>query len=273
MIPSSPHPCPPVPRSILSLDVSSVAVGWDTWATGGQRASGVLDLKGISDLWVKRADLYSRWLTAKIAALQPDLIVIEQPFGGMANGSDSIAIMNYLHRQTHVIGYRLAIHVRDVTRAQVVKSLLGWSSRPADPHHVPRKGLRPKMRGATKREVLDAINARHGWQITSHDEADAVAIGDMVLAELAGTGMPQAVKRPDATAADHGEMVPPGHGESLPLAPARQQLHAAQAAIPLDQIQAPARRQLERALADMGIGDPRLPRPARRARGRRPSHG
>ena len=247
-----------------------MAVGWATWATGGERASGVLDLKGISDLWVKRADLYSRWLTAKLAEHKPDMIVIEQPFGGQVSGAESVAIMQYLHRQTHVIGFRLAIHVRDVTRAQVVKALLGWSSRPADPNHVPRKGIRPKMRGATKREVLLAVNARHGSRITSNDEADAVAGLDLLLAELAGTGMPQAVKRPDATAADHGEMVPPGHGESLPLAPARQQLHAAQAAIPLDQIKAPARRQLERALADMGIGDPRLPRPVRKARGRRP---
>lgn len=247
-----------------------MAVGWATWATGGERASGVLDLKGMSDLWVKRADLYSRWLTAKLAEHKPDLIVIEQPFGGMANGSESVAIMQYLHRQTHVIGYRLAIHVRDVTRAQVVKALLGWSSRPADPNHVPRKGSgRPKMRGATKREVLDAINARHGSRIVSDDQADAVAGLDMVLAEMAGTGMPQAVKIPDTAPDTHGEMVPPGHGESLPLAPARQQLHAAQAAIPLEQIQAPARRQLERALADMGIGDPRLPRPVRKARGRR----
>lgn len=245
-----------------------MAVGWDTWSDG-DRASGVLDLKGISDLWVKRADLYSRWLTAKIAERQPDLIVIEQPFGGVASGAESVAIMQYLHRQTHVIGFRLAIHVRDVTRAQVVKSLLGWSSRPADPHHVPRKGLRPKMRGATKREVMDAINARHGGRITSHDEADAVAIGDMVLAELAGTG-PVCPRNHESAAQ---ASAPADHGESLPLAPAVQQLHAAQAAIPLDQIKAPARRQLERALADMGIGDPRLPRPARRARGRRPSHG
>ena len=82
---------------------------------------------------------------------------------------------------------------------------------------------------------------------------------------------------------DHGEMVPlatamshfPASNEAAKtdMPPAVQQLHAAQAAIPLDQINAPARRQLERALADMGIGDPRLPRPARRARGRRPSHG
>jgi hypothetical protein len=279
MIPSSPHPCPAAPRSVLSLDVSSVAVGWATWAAQ-ERASGVLDLKGISDLWVKRADLYSRWLTAKLAERKPDLIVIEQPFGGMANGSESVAIMGYLHRQTHVIGYRLAIHVRDVTRAQVVKALLGWSSRPADPNHVPRKGSgRPKMRGATKREVMQAVNARHGTRITSDDQADAVAALDLVLSELAGTGLPgsgmsifapsQDVKKTDMRAADHGEMVPLAHGESLPLAPARQQLHAAQAAIPLDQMQAPARRQLERALADMGIGDPRLPRPARKARGRR----
>ena len=267
MIPSSPYPCPPAPRSILSLDVSSVAVGWATWAAG-DRASGVLDLKGISDLWVKRADLYSRWLTAKLAEHKPDMIVIEQPFGGQVSGAESVAIMQYLHRQTHVIGFRLAIHVRDVTRAQVVKALLGWSSRPADPNHVPRKGSgRPKMRGATKREVLLAVNARHGSRITSNDEADAVAGLDLLLAELAGTGIPQAVKISDTT--DHGEMVPPGHGESLPMPPVRQQLHAAQAAIPLDQIQAPARRQLERALADMGIGDPRLPRPVRRARGRR----
>ena len=266
MIPSSPHPCPAAPCSVLSLDVSSVAVGWATWAKGGERASGVLDLKGISDLWVKRADLYSRWLTAKIAEHKPDLIVIEQPFGGMANGSESVAIMGYLHRQTHVIGFRMAIHVRDVTRAQVVKALLGWSSRPADPNHVPRKGSgRPKMRGASKREVLDAINARHGTRITSHDEGDAVAIGDMVLAELAGTGMPQTVKFPDTMSISS----PSQAGEKIDTPPARQQLHAAQAAIPLDQIHAPARRQLERALADMGIGDPRIPRPVRKARGRR----
>lgn len=246
-----------------------MAVGWATWATGGERASGVLDLKGISDLWVKRADLYSRWLTAKLAEHKPDMIVIEQPFGGRANGQDSIAILHYLHRQTHVIGYRLAIHVRDVSRGEVAKSVLGWALRPVDPDHKPRKGLRPKMRGATKREIMKAINARHGSRITSDDQADAVAGLDMVLAEMAGTGMPQAVKISDTTAANHGEMVPPGHGESLPLAPARQQLHAAQAAIPLDEIKGPARRQLERALSDCGIGDPRIPRPVRKARGRR----
>lgn len=255
----SPYPCPIDPGCILSLDVSSTAVGWAVWSKAYGRASGVFDLASVSDLRIKRVDQFCRWLTREIETHKPDLIVAEEPFAGRRDGQAAVSVLHHLHGQVHLICYRLQIPWRDVSRKSVIKSVLGWSSRPVDPNHVPRKGLRPKMREATKREVLDAINARHGTRITSDDQADAVAGLDMVLAELAGTGMPQTVKIPDTQ--PHGEMVPPP--------PARQQLHAAQAAIPLEQIRAPARRQLERALADIGIGDPRLPRPVRKARGRR----
>lgn len=257
----SPYPCPVDPGCILSLDVSSTAVGWALWSKAEGRDSGVLDLANISELRIKRVDMFCLWLTARIKTHKPDLIVAEEPFAGRRDGQATVSVLHHMHGQVHLICYRLQIPWRDVSRKSVTKSVLGWSSRPVDPKHVPRKGLRPKMREATKREVLDAINARHGTRITSDDQADAVAGLDMILAEMAGTGMPKAVKIPDTTAA--------AHGESLPPPPARQQLHAAQEAIPLDQIQAPARRQLERALADIGIGDPRLPKPARKARGRR----
>jgi len=256
-----PHSCPPAPAGILSLDVSPLAVGWAWWGPQG-RSSGVLDLKSISDLWVKRADLYSRWLSAKIAELKPDLLVIEQPFGGAANGAESIAIMHYLHRQTHVIGYRVCIHVRDVSRSSVVKSVLGWAMRPVDPLHRPRKGSgRVKMRGPTKCEVLQAINARHGSNITSDDEADAVAGLDMVLAEIAGSGLP-------ATAAPQTTREPE---LAIGMPPARQQVHAAQAAIQIDDMKGPARRQLDKALAELGLGEQLLPKRPRPARGRRRS--
>jgi len=233
----------------------------------------VLDLKSISDLWVRRADLYCRWLARKIDELRPDLIVIEQPFGGAANGAESIAIMHYLHRQTHVIGYRVCIHVRDVSRSSVVKSVLGWAMRPVDPLHRPRKGSgRVKMRGPTKREVLQAINARHGSHIASDDEADAVAGLDMVLAEMAGSGLPATsdqveklytpqIRQPDATTIQR---------EGL-ATPARQQVHAAQAAIQIDDMKGPARRQLDKALADLGLGEAKIPKRPRPARGRRRS--
>ena len=260
----SPHPCPPDPGCILSLDVSSTAVGWAVWSKANGRASGVLNLADLAGLRIKRVDLFCRWLTREIEAHKPDLIVAEEPFVSRRDGQATSSVLHHLHGQVHLICYRMQIPWRDVSRKSVTKSVLGWSSRPADPNHVPRKGHRPKMREATKREVLDAINARHGTRITSDDQADAVAGLDMVLAELAGTGLPSAAATHKPGAATHGE--------SLPLAPAAQQLQAAQAAIPLDQIEAPARRQLERAMANMGIGDPRLPRPARRARGRRPVH-
>ena len=257
----SPYPCPVDPGCILSLDVSSTAVGWALWSRTGGRSSGVLDLAGLAELRIKRVDQFCRWLTREIETHKPDLILAEEPFTGRRDGQAAISVLHHLHGQVHLICYRLQIPWRDLSRKSVTKSVLGWASRPADPNHVPRKGFRPKMRDATKREVLDAINARHGTRITSDDQADAVAGLDLVLAELAGTGMPRAVKLSDAN--------PIGHGESLPLAPARQQVHAAQTTISLDDMRAPARRQLERALADMGIGDPRLPRPVRKARGRR----
>lgn len=261
----SPYPCPADPGCILSLDVSSTAVGWALWSKDEGRDSGVLDLANISDLRIKRVDMFCIWLTGRIKAHKPDLIVAEEPFVGRRDGQATVSVLHHLHGQVHLICYRLQIPWRDVSRKSVTKSVLGWSSRPVDPNHVPRKGLRPKMREATKREVLDAINARHGTRITSDDQADAVAGLDMVLAELAGTGMPQTVKIPDTVSIS----APSQAGEKIDMPPARQQLHAAQAAIPLDQIHAPARRQLERALADIGIGDPRIPRPVRKARGRR----
>jgi hypothetical protein len=250
-----PFPRPHSPSSILSLDVSSVAVGWASWTAQG-RASGVLDLKSISDLWVRRADLYCRWLTGKINELRPDLIVIEQPFGGMANGAESIAILHHLHRQTHLIGYRVTVHVRDVTRPQVVKALLGWSSKPVDPDHKPRKGTRPKMRGASKHEVLEAINARCGSRITSHDEADAVAGLEMVLAELAGTGAPADL---------------PYNGTDLSHVAQAEPTPPAQQVLQLEQIKGRTRTKLERQLAAIGLGAALSGAPKRKARGRRPS--
>ena len=254
----SPYPCPVDPGCILSLDVSSTAVGWAVWSKATGRASGVLNLADLAGLRIKRVDLFCRWLTREIDTHKPDLIVAEEPFAGRRDGQATVSVLHHLHGQVHLICYRLQIPWRDVSRKSVTKSVLGWSSRPVDPKHVPRKGYRPKMREATKREVMDAINARHGTRITSDDQADAVAGLDMVLAELAGTGLPQAVKISDTSS------------EAAKLyTPARQQLHAAQAAIPLDEIKGPARRQLDRALADCGIGDPRIPRPVRKARGRR----
>ncbi len=264
----SPYPCPADPGCILSLDVSSTAVGWALWSKAEGRDSGVLDLANISELRIKRVDMFCLWLTARIKTHKPDLIVAEEPFAGRRDGQATVSVLHHMHGQVHLICYRLQIPWRDVSRKSVTKSVLGWSSRTVDPKHVPRNGLRPKMREATKREVIDAVNARHGSRIASNDEADAVAGLDLVLAELAGTGLPRSVKIPDTRPA-LSAFASSNEAAKTDMPPARQQLHAAQAAIPLDQIQAPARRQLERALADMGIGDPRLPRPARKARGRR----
>lgn len=255
------------PRSILSLDTSIAIVGWAHWAKDTERStSGSFALGDLGGSPAYRIDQYLRWLTRKIETDHPDLILIEEPFSGRAGDNPGTThALSALYMMTLVVGLRLGIHVRSLSRGEVAKSVLGWALRPRDPHWVKTKGRRPKMRGPRKPEITAAINARHGLRLTCHDEADARAGLDMILAELAGTGMPQTVKIPDTMSIS----APSQAGEKIDTPPARQQLHAAQAAIPLDQIQAPARRQLERALADMGIGDPRLPRPVRKARGRR----
>ena len=75
----------------------------------------------------------------------------------------------------------------------VFEATVGWRMRQHERQPLGRKG-RPLMRCPSKREILAAINARHGWQLESEDEADAVAMLDLVLAEIHGSGMTLAAK-------------------------------------------------------------------------------
>jgi hypothetical protein len=66
---------------------------------------------------------------------------------------------------------------------------------------------------------------------------------------------------------------PPTAQPELPIGmpPALAQLQAEQAAVQVDDMRGPARRQMDKALAEMGLGEPRIPKRPRPARGRRRS--
>lgn len=226
------HPAPTEPLSILSLDMSLECIGWahahraDPGAPW-QRQHGSFRIGELADHRMRRADLALKWLSREVMERRPDYLVVEEPHTSRYDNAGTHLVLYGLHFSVHLLGHRCGLHVRDVSRLEVVKSLLGWSLRPTDPNWVPARGKRPKMRGATKAEVRSAVEARHGITCATHDEADAVAAIDLVLAELAGTGP-----------------VVPAHGISDPR----------QETIDLDAVKGTTGRKVNRALRAIGLG-------------------
>ena len=261
---------------ILAIDIGT-KLGWDRItdpADLSTRRHGVLDFSELHpDRW-RRMDLYARWLTREVTEHPIGLVAIEEPFTASIDNVGTRHVLHGMFVFAQVICLRLGIEVRAVSRFDVFRAVVGWCSTPA-PERKTKTG-RPGRRSPSKTEIRKAINARHGLSIRSEDEADAMAIGDLILAERAGSGPVVAAVCPrnhePVAPTAHGEMVPLDHGESLPRAPvppALAQLRAAQDAVPLERLKAPARRKLEAELAKMGIGAAlALPQAKRKARGR-----
>lgn len=246
---------------ILALDLGT-RLGWcrvPDPGTPAHREHAALDLAELHpDRW-KRMDLFARWLTRELQDHPIGMLAVEEPFTA---ATDNVGTKHVLHGQfvfAQVIGLRLGVQVREISRFDVFRSVVGWCSKPA-PERKTKSG-RPGRRAPSKREIRKAINARHGTDIADDNEADAVAIADLVLAEMAGTGHP---RNPEPAllldASNEAAKL-----DTAPEPPALAQLRAEQAAVPLESIKAPARRQLERALASIGVGTIALP-PGKRER-------
>ena len=193
-----PPPGPTLPGRLLAIDIGSRLFGWataDLDATGKilARASGCVDLESLGGpgRW-QRVDLFARWLTLQLDR-GASWVAVEEP----QTGRDNLGTRHLLHGLFvfgQVISWRrFGQPARSISRMDVFEATVGWRMRQHERQPLGRKG-RPLMRCPSKREILAAINARHGWQLESEDEADAVAMLDLVLAEIHGSGMTLAAK-------------------------------------------------------------------------------
>jgi hypothetical protein len=175
---------PVLPGCILAIDIGSRRCGW-AWAkldadgkvTG--RESGVLRLD----------DVRVTWLAVEEPHTQKDNVGTRHLMHGLYTLADVFS------------GRTWERPVHPISRIDVFKATVGWCMRPLDDAELAiwqqRNGTRKRtstrrpMRAPTKAEMMAAVNARHAgpdWRnITSEDEADAIAALDMVLAGIAGT--------------------------------------------------------------------------------------
>lgn len=243
-----------MPGRILGIDLGSKTVGWataDLDATGRVtgRSSGALDLEALAGprRWA-RVDVFARWLTVQLNE-GVTWFAVEEPFTQRDNVGTR-HLMHGLFAFAQVIAWRrFGQDARAVSRMEVFEATMGWKLRPVDPDAPkPAKGRR-KMRCPTKAEIRAAINARHGTAIESEDEADAVALLDLVLAELAGTGTPAV-----SVSATSDEAAKVDTAGNPTLAPRRSdpvvQALALEDAAAARQPVPPARAQLEAAMAE-----------------------
>jgi hypothetical protein len=190
-----------LPGRLLCLDLGSINLGW-AWAQVNldgrvtERRSGCLQLAEMEPQRWARIDLFAKFVSMSIER-GVTWIALEEPH----TGKDNVGTRHMLHGLFafgQVISWRKWKRpARSISRMDVFEATVGWRMKPAERQPLGRKG-RAKMRCPTKQEILAAINARHGWQLRSEDEADAVAMLDMVLAEIAGSGMKLADRVPKA---------------------------------------------------------------------------
>lgn len=263
-------PGPVLPGRLLCIDLGSRLIGWATADLDGAgtvagRDSGSVDLEALAGprRWA-RVDVFARWLTVQLDR-GVTWFAVEEPF----TQRDNVGTRHLLHGLfafAQVIAWRrFGQDARAISRIDVFRATVGWCLRPVDlDAPKPAKGQgRRKMRAPTKAEIRDAVNARHGSAVVSEDEADAVAMLDLVLAELAGTGMSissaarEAAKidtlaphRADPAIAALAEANARAAAEPVP--PARAQLEAATRR--LEDLPTRLQSRLERELAAAGIG-------------------
>ena len=180
------------PQTIGSLDLSGTRTGWAgwrRWAGGGTGLeSGWTDVAGAGGSHEQRIDFFARWFSQWLKDHPCELVVLETPvFGGGKTNPATLELLLGLKAFAKVICWRLDITAREVVRSEVTKATLGWCRR-KDPETN-------QMVEASKDDVLQAINARHGLHLTVHDETDAIAALDLIRAEINGTG---AVRKPRA---------------------------------------------------------------------------
>ena len=180
------------PQTIGSLDLSGTRTGWAWWRRlpdgSTELKSGWIDMTSIGSSHEARFDFFARWFSQWLKDHPCELVVLETPMttpGKTTNAT--LELLFGLKAFARTICFRLDIALREVVRTEVTKATVGWAAR-MDPETR-------KMVYASKDDVLQAINARHGLHLTVHDETDAIAALDLIRAEIQGTG---AVRKPRA---------------------------------------------------------------------------
>jgi hypothetical protein len=218
-------PGPDLPGRLLAIDLGSRLCGWATANVAADgavldRESGCLDLESLAGRhrW-SRVDTFARWLTLKLNQ-GVTWLAIEEPHTGRDNVGTR-HLMHGLYTLAQLISWRrFGRDARSVSRFDVFGATVGWKLRAVEGQETKRG--RKRMRCPTKGEMLAAVNARHGWALTSEDEADAVAMLDMLLPGTCGKSPPQAVERqliqiPAPTVPEHpppkaGPVIRPARG-------------------------------------------------------------
>lgn len=108
-------------KSILALDVSSVATGWAYGLPGDRPTSGMIRFadKGATEDEVWYAAL--KWLNLQLAAMSPDIVAMEAPFfSSGAGGQTNAKTMSMLLGLQAVL--RTVVKARMPGRAQLIAS-------------------------------------------------------------------------------------------------------------------------------------------------------
>lgn len=180
-------PRPELPATILTFDLGTRKCGWalarlDAAGRVVQRKSGCILLEQHGpELW-RRVHYFAQWLSWACKEWGITYLAAEEPYPGAHKTQHGLYLLVDL-----ASGRLFGRSVHGISRIAVFRGTVGWCRRTA------RQGKRTVVTTPSKTEMMAAINARHGFaqgrRITSEDEADAVAALDLLLAELAGTGI------------------------------------------------------------------------------------
>jgi Holliday junction resolvasome RuvABC endonuclease subunit len=161
------------PERILSLDVSSVAVGFAVFDRGKLIDYGKYQQRGKAH--GERLMHFQRWLTATIDEFKPDQVVVEKPYAGPRRSVFGV-LMLYIAMILAVHFRRFECELPDENRvpANLVKKILKM---PKGANHEARK-----------RMMVNEINRLYGLnlkfksddktkKVSEDDIADGIAVG------------------------------------------------------------------------------------------------
>ena len=146
-----------LPREYLAIDPSLVSMGWAYFKKGKLMKSGTKRFKTKNVSWLRRLDQCVDVVNKLVCAGHPKVMLIEMPahMGNQASNTQSIL---------KLMGLVCALRER-------FKNLLIV-------HLIP---VRLWKGTAPKRVTQDRVRKRYGQCWKSHDEADAIGIGDWFL--------------------------------------------------------------------------------------------
>lgn len=146
---------------ILAIDAGKTC-GWALYSPERNRAECGSEALTRGDLGADLAD-YAAWLAGMIQTHKPSMVAFERPFGRAGFTSDLPGILVAVG---HMVACEHQVPRREFTASAVKKGVTGSGK-------------------ATKREVMDAVREKFGFDPQSDHEGDAAAVAVLAYAREA----------------------------------------------------------------------------------------